>query len=168
MEKSEYSGAALNSFILGLGQSREVIDKLLADLGVESIDPERWYDFDWARSVYIRTAKEVGDATVKAIGRKMIETAEYPPGIDSVEALLPALDAAYRLNARGSDIGEIKCELEDDCSATLVWSTPFPCALNIGIMEGSCSRYGTRALIEHGPDGCMDEGAKSCTYYVSW
>ena len=167
-EKREYNGAALNSFILALGHSEAVTRKLLDDAGVERIDPDRWYDFDWARSVYYRIESEVGRATVIEVGRKMIETAEFPPGLDNVEALLQSLDMAYRLNARGPDIGEITCEIEDENYAVLRWTTQFPCALNLGIMEGACARFGAKPLIEHGADGCVDDGATACTYYVSW
>ncbi|PRQ02435.1 hypothetical protein ENSA5_23630 [Enhygromyxa salina] len=168
MEKNEYKGAALNSFILALGHSKSVISKLLADAGVDKIEPERWYDYDWARGLYYKIEAEVGPSAVIAVGRKMIETADYPPDIDGIQTLLMALGHAYRLNARGPDVGEITCELEDEHSATLVFTPKFPCALNIGIVEGSCSRYGEQALIEHGPNGCLDRGDPACTYHVSW
>lgn len=167
-DKQEYKGAALHSFILALGHSKGVLSKILADAGVEGIDAERWYDFDWARSIYFKIAARVGNGVITEVGRNMIATAEFPPGIHDVATLLTSLDAAYRLNARGPGIGDITCTLEDEHCATLVWSTQFPCALNIGIMEGSCARYGALALIEHGPGGCVDEGAPSCTYHVSW
>jgi hypothetical protein len=44
----EYYGAALNSFVLAFGESHPVVQKILADAGVERIEPERWYDYDWA------------------------------------------------------------------------------------------------------------------------
>jgi hypothetical protein len=166
--KREYSGAALNSFILALGHAQDVVQKILSDAGVERIDPERWYDFDWASAIYFKIGAEVGRGALVEVGRKMIQTAEFPPGIDSIPAVLMSLDAAYHLNARGPDIGEITTTLEDDHSATSVWSPRFPCALNVGILEGVCARHGARALIEHGAGGCIDDGGSSCTYHVSW
>ncbi|HVI00173.1 MAG TPA: hypothetical protein VM869_15760 [Enhygromyxa sp.] len=167
-EQREYSGAALNSFILALGHARDVIQKILADAGVERIDPQRWYDFVWARDIYFKIGAQVGRGALIEVGRRMVETAEYPPGIDDIPTLLTSLDAAYRLNARGPDIGEIRCTIEDQHSATLTWTPAFPCELNIGILEGSCSRYGAKALVEHGSGGCVNDGAPSCTYHVSW
>lgn len=168
LEKREYSGAALSSFVLAFAHWGSVVRKILADTGVERIDPKRWYDFEWASSIYYKISAEVGRSATVEVGRKMIESAEYPPGIDSIHTLLLALNQAYHLNARGPNIGEITCAIEDEHSATLVWTPPFPCALNIGIMEGSCSRYGAKALIEHGAGGCLDKGGASCTYHVSW
>jgi hypothetical protein len=168
VEKREYSGAALNSFILALGHSDRIIRKILDGAGVDRIDPDRWYDLDWASSIYYKIAAEVGRAAVIEVGRRMIQTAEFPPGIDGVPTLLMSLDAAYRLNARGPDIGDITCTLEDEHAATLVWTPKFPCALNIGIMEGACTRYGAHPLIEHAAGGCIDHGGEACIYHVSW
>ncbi|NVB38237.1 hypothetical protein G6O69_37635 [Pseudenhygromyxa sp. WMMC2535] len=167
-EKAEYNGASLSSFILALGHSRSVTQKILADVGVDRIDPERWYDFDWAMNIYDKIAAEVGRGALIEVGRKIIEAAAYPPELDSVQSVLMALDDAYRLNVRGPVPGRIVCTLEDDYSATLDWSLLGPCALNIGIIEGSCARFGAKALIEHGGEGCMDEGAAACVYHVSW
>ena len=167
-EKREYSGAALNSFILALGHAHDVVHKILSDAGVERIDPDRWYDFDWASAIYFKIGAQVGRGALIEVGRNMIQTAEFPPGIDGVASVLMSLDMAYRLNARGPNIGEITTVLEDEHSATSVWSPKFPCALNVGILEGSCARYGAKPLIEHGAGGCVDEGGSACTYHVSW
>ena len=154
--------------MLALGHADDVVHKLLADAGVDRIDPGRWYDFDWASRIYFEIGAVVGRNALIEVGRKMIETAEFPPGIDSIPTLLQSLDAAYRLNARGPDIGQITCTIEDEHSATSVWTPKFPCALSVGILEGACRRYGARALVEHGSGGCIDEGGPSCTYHVSW
>lgn len=169
VEKAEYFGAALNSFVLAFGESNHLVRKILADAGIDRIDPERWYDYDWAISIYDRIAREVGAAAVTAVGRKMIETAVFPPGIDSVQAVLMSLGAAFKLNARGPGIGDIFCTIEDDGhSATIVRTQKGSCALNIGIIAGGCARYGVQALIEHGAGGCQDQGAPTCLYHVSW
>lgn len=165
---SQYNGAALNSFLLGLGHSQPLVQKILRDFGVESIDPNLWYDASWAIPIYYAIGEQIGRSALIAVGKRMIETALFPPGIDDVRGVLLSLDAAYKLNARGPDIGAITCEFEDDCSAVLEWTTWGPCALNIGIMQGCCSRFDAHALVEHGASGCMDDGATSCIYRVSW
>lgn len=164
---NEYSGAALRSFILGLSGSEAIIEKLLADVGLEHIDPNAWYDYDWAISLYFKIEAEIGRAALTEVGRTMIETATYPPEIDSVQKLLLGLGHWFALNARGPNVGTIICTLEDDNSATLDWSARSPCAIGIGILEGACSRYGVKPLIEHG-DRCQDTGASTCIYHVSW
>lgn len=167
-EKREYFGGSLNSFIAALGHSEELVAKILKEVGLDRIDPTRWYDFDVAISVYFKVAREIGRGAVIAVGKKIIETADFPPGIDDVRTLLMSLGAAYHLNVRGKDVGDILCTIEDDHSATLEWSAAGPCALNFGIIEGCCARYGTKALVEHGAGGCMEQGAPMCVYQVSW
>ena len=167
-EKNEYSGAALTSFIVALSQSQPTIDKLLADAGVDHIDPEAWYDYDWAVGFFFTIEKLLGkDATAK-VGRSMIEAASYPPEIDNITALLSGLGYWFELNARGPDVGKITCEFEDEHTAFIDNSARGPCSLNVGIIEGACARYGITPLIEHGTGGCKDDGAPTCIYRVSW
>lgn len=168
-QKREYSGAAMYSFILGLGDSKSAANKILADMGVDTLDPESWYDFEWAEEFYLKARDVLGDAVVNQCGRTMIETAEYPPEINSIETLLLGFGQWYGFHSRGPNVGTIVCEMEDEHSATLDWSTGrFPCSYCLGILEGACTRYGVKPLIEHGPDGCRDNGASACIYYVSW
>src|SRR5262245_57649406 len=146
-EAKEYLGAALNSFVLAFGDSHVVVRKILADAGVDRIDPDRWYDYDWASSIYQRIGAQVGRAAILAVGRKMIEAAVLPPGLNSVERLLASLGPWFRLNARGP-VGDIFCSFEDDHVATIVRTQKGLCALNIGIIEGGCLRFGARPLVE--------------------
>ena len=166
--EGEYYGSALKSFILALGHSQALIEKILSDHGVGGIDPERWYELNWAISIYTMIAKQVGSRAVTSVGLSMIETAPFPPDLKSVRDVLASLDAAFHLNARGPSTGGIVTTFDDDRSATIEWTAPGPCALNLGIIQGCCNRFGARALVEHGATGCMERGAPSCIYLVSW
>jgi hypothetical protein len=169
-EKNEYSGAALSSFIVALSNSKSqmTIDRLLADAGVDRIDPEAWYDYAWAVGFFYKIEELLGRAAIAQVGRSMIEAATYPPEIDSAKALLSGLGYWFSLNARGPDVGGITCEFEDDHTALIDNSARGPCSLNVGIIEGACARYGVTPLIEHGTGGCKDDGAPTCIYRVSW
>ena len=166
--EGEYSGSALTSFMLALGHSQALIQKLLDDHGVESIDPERWYELNWAISFYTAIEEQVGSRAVMAVGQTMIEAAPFPPDLKSVRDVLGSLDAAYHLNARGPSTGLIVTTFDDERSATIDWTAPGPCAFNIGIIQGCCKGFGARALVEHGANGCMERGAPLCTYLVTW
>ena len=168
VDKPEYYGAALNSFVLAFGENNTLVQKILADAGVDRIDPTRWYDYEWASAIFYRIAKEVGPAAAATVGRKMIEAAVFPPNIDRVQAVLQSLGAAFKLNTRGPDVGDILCTIEDDHSATIERTQKGSCAFNIGIIEGGCARYGAKALVEHGAGGCQDRGDPTCIYHVSW
>src|SRR5262245_65050987 len=107
MATNEYSGAALRSFIIGLSGSEAIVKKLLADAGVTDIDPDGWYDYGWAMQFFYKVEAELGRGALVEVGRKMIETATYPPEIDSVQKLLPGLGYWFALNARGPEVGTI-------------------------------------------------------------
>lgn len=164
----EYSGSALNAFVLAFGESNPIVKKILADVGLARIDPQAWYDYGLVTAIFLRIGEQVGRAAAMEVGRKMIEAAHFPPGIDSVQSVLMSLGAAFKMNLRGGDAGDILCTLEDEHSATIVRTQRGSCPFNIGIIEGCCARYGATPLIEHGTGGCQDEGAPTCTYHVSW
>jgi hypothetical protein len=164
----KYSGAALQAFVRGLGHSRAIVDALLAEHGLTDVDPERWYDLNLARSIYAAVARQVGDRSLYAVGMQMIESAPFPPGIADVRGVLASLDAAYHMNVYGPDIGRIDVSFPDEHSASVVFTTPFPCALSRGVVQGCCRKYGAKALIEHQAGGCVDAGGAACAYYVTW
>lgn len=164
----QYSGAALHGFIRALDRSQALILQILGAHGLERIDEEAWYPLQTARSIYTMIGARIGDLNLRAVGVKMIDAARLSPEVKDVPSALSRLDATYHLHVRGPDIGHVTTTFEDDRTAVIVSSTPFPCALQRGIVQGCCSRFGERALIEHGPGGCMDQGAASCTYRVAW
>ena len=164
----QYQGAALQAFIRGLGHSQRLVDQILKDNGLTRIDAEQWYDLNTARAIYMAIARQVGDRSLHAVGLKMIESAPFPPEITDVTSVLASLGAAYHMNVRGTNIGDITCTFLDEHSAMVICSTPFPCALERGIVQGCCKKFGALALIEHGSDGCRDQGAPACTYRVTW
>jgi hypothetical protein len=163
-----YSGEALQTFMKGLRQSDALVQQILQEHGLTTIDPQTWYPLDDARSIYRTVAQRVGDNTLFRVGLEMISSAAFPPDIKDVRGVLALLDVAYKMNARGSNIGGITCTFNDESSATIVFTTPFPCALERGIIQGCCDRFDTQALIEHDPAECRDRGDAHCVYYVSW
>src|SRR5262245_9262372 len=121
MMQNEYSGAALSSFVLGLAGKQHIVKRLLADAGLDEIDPKAWYDHALAMSFFRKIEAEIGRGTMLEVGRKMVEVAEYPPEINSLETLLHALGHWYAMHARGPDVGTITCDFEDEHSAVLDW-----------------------------------------------
>ncbi len=168
--KREYSGAALNSLIVGLSEHQTVINKLLADAGVREIDPAAWYDYEWAFDLFDKIEHELGRAAMVKVGRSMVETATYPPEIDSAEKILSSIGYWWELNARGPGIGALTCTWEDDHTAIIeATNHRCRCTMTHGIIEGACTRYGITPLVEHGPGSCIQQqtGPK-CVWRVSW
>jgi hypothetical protein len=166
--QGQYFGAALHSFVKGLSQSEVLTAQILRAHGLEKIDPEQWYDLNTARSIYYTIGQQVGERSLHNVGLQMINSAPFPPEITDVKGVLQSLDHAYHMNVRGPEIGSIACEFEDDNTALVTYATPFPCALSRGITLGAARKFMPNALVEHAPDGCVDQGAPSCTFHVTW
>ncbi len=166
--QGQYFGAALHSFVKGLGPSEALIEQILRAHGLERIDPGQWYDLNTARSIYYTVGAQVGERSLHGVGLQMIESAPFPPGIEDIRALLQSLDRAYHMNVRGPEIGYIASEFDGEHTALVTFATPFPCALSRGILRGCARKFAPDALVEHGPGGCVDRGDSACTFHVTW
>ncbi|HEU4407389.1 MAG TPA: hypothetical protein VFS43_19130 [Polyangiaceae bacterium] len=166
--EGQYFGAALHSFVKGLSQSEALTEQILRSHGIDHVDPALWYDLNTARSIYYTVGKQIGERSLQAVGLQMIDSAPFPPGINDIKSVLQSLDHAYHMNVRGPEIGYISCDFEGEGNALVTFATPFPCALSRGILRGCARKFAPEALVEHGPDGCIDGGAASCTFHVTW
>jgi hypothetical protein len=166
--QGQYFGAALHAFVKGLSQSEALTEQILRAHGLERIDPELWYDLNTARSIYYTVGRQVGERSLQVIGHQMIDSAPFPPGIDDIKGVLMSLNPAYQMNVRGPEIGSISGEFEGGNTALVTFATPFPCALTRGILQGCARKFAADALVEHGPDGCVDRGDESCHFHVAW
>ena len=165
--QGEYYGEALTSFLKALGSSQAVLQDILGRHGLDTIDPETWYDLELARSIYYDVGRLVGPQALYNVGVQILTSAVFPPGIDGPESALTSIDAAYRMNTRGPELGSIVAEVEED-SARMLFSTPFPCRLDQGICAGACEHFGFTPIVEHRGAGCRDRGDTTCEYQVSW
>lgn len=165
--QGEYFGQALTSFLKGLRSSEALIQRILSAHGLAEIDPSRWYDLELARSIYYDVGRTIGPRALYNVGVEILTSAVFPPGIETPGAALASIDAAYRMNARGANLGSIAAQVEED-SALMVFTTPFPCSLDQGICAGACSHFGFTPLVEHRGDSCRDRGDEACEYQVSW
>lgn len=163
----EYFGGALTAFLRGLSSSDTLVAEILAMHELETIDPDQWYDLELARSIYYEVGRRIGPRSLYNVGAEILTSAVFPPGVDSPEALLSSIDAAYRLNARGTNLGEIVAEVQED-SARMIFTTPFPCDLDRGICAGACLHFGFTPLVEHRQGSCRDQDGQVCEYQVSW
>jgi hypothetical protein len=167
--QGQYYGAALHAFVKGLSQSESLILQILRAHGLERIEPDQWYDLNTARSIYYMVGRQVGERSLHAVGLQMINSARFPPEIRDVRGVLLSLDHAYHMNVRGPEIGSIAVEFAGDDTALVTFDrTPFPCALRRGVTVGAARKFMSHALLEHGPDGCIDRGGSSCTFHVTW
>lgn len=166
--EGEHSGAMLAGFVRCFASSPGLVAQILARHRFERIEPERWYPIESVRALYDDFRDQTGARVLFTAGLRLVEkTYDLLPGLE-VRSVLPTLEDRYRELMRGPRVGGITCTIDEDHGAVMVFTTPFPCALCRGVVQGYCERAGTPSLIEHGAGGCTDSGDASCTYRVSW
>jgi hypothetical protein len=147
--------------------------RILAENGIAPLNPDVWYPMSALLNSFRLIFEKIGPSTVRAIGRKIPENAQFPTDMDSLEKGLRSIDVAYHMNHRGSDpIGGYHYGKADRRSVTMVCDNPYPCDLDLGLIEAICDRFRPKdALwirIEHDPKTCRRRGDSSCTYVIAW
>jgi hypothetical protein len=98
--------------------------------------------------------------------------APFPPGIDSIETALTALNEAYQMNHRGGDIGSYESEVVGPHHIKVVCRNPYPSDFDYGLLYGLVRRFrpagvAFRVIVdEQAPS--RKKGADSCTYHIYW
>lgn len=77
----------------------------------------------------------VGAPKVRQVGALMVEVAIFPPQFGSVEDVLLALDAIYKLNVTG-DAGRYDVTRVSPTTLRVECRTPFPRSFERGLVEG--------------------------------
>jgi hypothetical protein len=169
----EVLGKAILSILGGMDVAQTRAVRILEQNGISSLTADRWYPQQSVLNAFKTIFEKVGPSTVRMIGRKIPETAEFPPAINSIESALQSIDMAYRMNHRGaSKMGVYLYESTGKRSARLVCENPYPCAMDTGLIEGMGDRFmpkdSIRVRVEHMAGECRHKGGESCTYSVIW
>ena len=168
---SEYSGQALQAFVLGL-PSDELRRNILQQFGLTAIEAEQWYPMETARGIFYAVRDKVGDAAMFHVGKQMIEISlYYGPDPQTAEESMLSLVPGFEYNVRNIDVSQeyVQVELhEGEDAATVTYHTRWPCSFLQGVIAGCIVFTGGLPLIEHVAGGCMDSGAKQCRYSVRW
>jgi hypothetical protein len=170
---SEVVGQAILSIVGGMEVVQSRALRILAENGITPLKPDQWYPLSNLLNAFRLIFEKIGPSTVRAIGRKIPEHAHFPPDVDNLEKGLRSIDVAYHMAHRGSDaIGGYHYEQYDRRSAKMRCDNPYPCDLDLGLVEAICDRYRPKdslwVRIEHDPRSCRRRGDASCTYLITW
>ena len=145
--------------------------RILAENGIAPLRPDQWYPLPNVLNAFKLIFEKIGPSTVRAIGRKVPETARFPPDIDSLEKGLRSIDVAYQM-AHKPPLSGYHYEAVDRRTAKMVCDNPYPCDLDLGLVEAICDRFRPKdalwVRIEHDPKSCRRRGDTSCTYHITW
>ncbi|MGZ4031996.1 MAG: hypothetical protein ACXVP2_07565 [Tumebacillaceae bacterium] len=144
MSKTEVQGTILQSLSIGLGVFQSRLKKVLQEKGIEQIDPNAWYDFDFV----IDLLNQNGPAVQTQVGKQISDNAVFPPEVNTFEISLLTLNQAYHMNHRNGKIGEYVVTKEDPKTIKVVCNTPYQAKFNLGLIRGLAGKFQHMAKIE--------------------
>lgn len=166
----EVLGAVLLTFFSAAGEN---IQPVLAKHGITHVEPKGWYPQQEILNIYREIAHHPsGMFDLVSIGMCIPEEAVFPPGINSVESAMQALDVAYHMNHRGGDIGYYHASQVGPNHVMVECRNPYPSDFDYGVLYGLTRRFRpshtgfTVRRDESMPS--RKHGADSCTYHVTW
>lgn len=144
---------------------------------------DTWYSLERWLSAHHGIAQEIGYSSLYTIGKQIPANAPFPDAKGDVVSALKSINIAYHLNHRKDGevmynsesgrlidgIGSYRCENSGPREIFCTCDNPYPCDLDLGLIEAIATRVEPLAATEHHPErGCRKQGAKACTYVVSW
>lgn len=143
-------------------------------LGVTELsnDPDALFSLRGYLAALRELQEQFGSPFIRKIGAMIFEKAAFPPGLDSVEKVLSTLNQAYHMNhSAGAEgkIGSYAWTPSGEHRGVLVCDNPYPCALDLGILESAVERFAEGGKVVHDEGGpCRYKGGDSCSYLVEW
>ncbi|MCP3099833.1 hypothetical protein LZ198_13240 [Myxococcus sp. K15C18031901] len=169
----EVVGQSILAIVNGMELAQARALRILAENGITPLEAKTWYPMPALLKSFSLVFEKIGPSTVRTIGRKIPDSAHFPPDIDTLEKGLRAVDMAYRMNHRGKGaIGGYHYEPVDKRNAKMRCDNPYPCDLDYGLLEAITDRFRPKdslwVRIEHDPKSCRRRGDGACTYNISW
>lgn len=158
----------------------------LAKNGIADPKPGAWYPQQAWLNAFRSIVNEVGHVILFQIGRKIPESADWPPQVNDIHGALASIDIAYHMNHRLSGqlmfdpatsamregIGHYDYQRINDLTATMICNNPYPCDFDTGIIVAVANKFkpdGFRVIVTHvHPDRCRKKGDDICSYTVNW
>lgn len=156
---------------------KEDIQPYLDKYGIATIDPDQWYPLQtWLNVLGDMYDAHPGQASSNfvSIGMEVAQTAVFPPEFDelSLQDIMLGWNDAYKLNNRGSDVGEMITEIVSDHHIKMVCRIPYPDDFNYGVFYGTARRFlppGTDFTVSYDEDEPpREQGGNVTIYHIEW
>jgi hypothetical protein len=180
----EVVGSVVLSVVDGMGEFTRKALKILAQHGIKNPEPELWYPQQNWLDAFKTISEKIGPLTLFAIGKRIPEHAEWPPGIETIEQALAGTDATYHLSHRLNGkvmydpatgemmegIGHYRFTgMTGPTSAEMVCDNPYPSEFDRGIITALCRKFKAGLEVRLDPSKpTRTQGADSCTYLIEW
>jgi hypothetical protein len=166
---------AISPFLAAFGAYQSRGEKVvIRHLGVTelSADPNALFSLVGYLSALRELQEQFGPSFIRKMGSLVFSKAVFPPGLDTTEKVLDSLNVAFHMNhddnAAGK-IGSYQWTPTGDRRGTMVCDNPYPCALDLGILEAVATRFSESGKVVHDDSQpCRHKGGNTCTYSVEW
>lgn len=145
--------------------SKDLGSRLLTNFLGEEVNDRKFYPV----ADFLKALGTLNSAVLWSVGTKIIESAIWPPGVDSFESALQSISVAYKMNHKPNDpniIGDYIVKKDGDGKYTLTCTNLYPCDFDIGIVKGVSKVFNTVASVTHNPGPCRKKGDAKCVYTI--
>lgn len=186
VKDAEVNGETVLSVVSGMEIFKQEALKILSDNGIKDPKPGQWYPQQSWLNAFRSISNSVGRNTLFLIGKKIPESAQWPPFVNSIETALASIDIAYHMNHRikgtvlfdpksgkmTEGIGHYNFSKVGERNVKMICDNPYPCDFDRGIIEAAAKKFKPDdAVINIAHDAsqtCRSKGGGACTYIVTW
>lgn len=168
-------GQALGSFSMSINneQIEPIFEDIKAKYGFKEIDPEEWYPLQLALDTYKAVREKSRDALILvSIGTKVIEAAQLPDEIETIEDSIRLLMDIHHLNLKNVPEGDGYANLDvGDKKITFDDHTVFPHDIIYGYIFGLVQRFrpeNARPTVQRKYHNEAKPDHGGATYTVQW
>lgn len=187
MPDVEVNGETVLSIVNGMELFKQEAFQILKENGIDKPQPGKWYGQQSWLNAFKTISDKLGANTLFLIGKKIPESAQWPPFVDNIEKALASIDVAYHMNHRIKNevlfnpqtgamkegIGHYGFQKVSDKMIKMVCNNPYPCDFDRGIIEAAGRKFLPKdslgITVKHDDSQpCRKKGQESCTYVVTW
>jgi hypothetical protein len=166
---AEVNGQTVLSIVNGMGAFRALGISILEKYGIKDLKPDNWYKQQSWLDAFKEIAGRVGGLTLNKIGTAIPQNAKIPPGLNTVNNALAAIDVAYHMNHRNGEIGHYRYTEISSSTGIMVCENPYPCEFDKGLIHAFARLGNPQAKVTHDDTkACRKKNGESCTYSISW
>ena len=167
----EVSGRVVLALVHVMGAFRSLSLDILKENGIESPEDGNWYSLASFLNSFDTMMQRIGPNTLSAVGRQIVAQGPVPPDVSTPAPALSKLDAAYRAEHRGSDVGHYHFIAKGPRNGLMISTTPYPENFDRGLIRALVEKFEPDGLIDVHLDSSpesLEKGADAKTYSVSW
>lgn len=157
--------ATIDAFRLVPLMARRIVEK--HHLNLADLRPDKFVLVQHWLDALKEIQHAVGNDKLRAVGRAIVENADFPPHFADAESMLLASDEIYQLNHRG-EVGRYDVVRLPDSRIRVRCETPYPRMFEWGVIEGMTKNnkfsHPGRFQVDY-EDGPL-VGDLTCTIYV--